>query len=251
MAFGDEMKRYLISFAYDATNYHGYQKQPNLITVQETIEKALTKINGGNKVVIHAASRTDKGVHAKNQKAHFDLSINVSCYKLKRAINSNLSNDIHINDVNEVDDNFHARYLSIKKEYCYILNMGEYNPTERNYVYQYNKELDINKIKVATNYFIGKHDFTSFVSAEETKEDKVREIYEASIKVEGQKLYFTFLGNGFLKYQIRNMVGTLIEVGNGKRNPEDIKRIIEAKDRTKAGKTAKPEGLYLMNVWYE
>ncbi len=245
------MKRYLISFAYDATNYHGYQKQPKLKTVQEIIENALMKINNNHKVVIHSASRTDKGVHALNQKAHFDLNINISCYKLKRAINSNLPKDIHVNDVKEVDNEFHARYRAIKKEYMYILNMGGYNPIERNYVYQYNKDLDVDKMMEAIKQFIGEHDFTSFVSAEETKEDKIRTICEASIKIKEQKIYFTFIGNGFLKYQVRNMVGTLIEVGNDKRNASDIKKILDFKDRTKAGKTAKPEGLYLINVWYD
>lgn len=245
------MKRYLISFAYNATNYHGYQKQPKLKTVQETIENALTKINNNQKVIIHAASRTDKGVHATNQKAHFDLNISISSLKLKRALNSNLPKDIHVNNVNEVDNEFHARYMTIKKEYMYILNMGEYNPIERDYVYQYNKDLDIDKMREAIKYFVGEHDFTSFVSAEEIKEDKIRTIYEASIKIEKQKIYFTFIGNGFLKYQVRNMVGTLIEVGNGKRNVKDIENILNLKDRTKAGKTAKPEGLYLMNVWYD
>ncbi len=104
--------------------------------------------------------------------------------------------------------------------------------------------------KEAIKYFVGEYDFTSFISAEEIKENKVRIIYEASIGEDNKKVYFTFIGNGFLKYQVRNMVGTLIEVGSGKRSPEDIKKIIEAKDRKKAGKTAKPEGLYLKNIWF-
>jgi tRNA pseudouridine38-40 synthase len=242
--------RYLISFAYDATNYYGYQKQPGLKTVQGTIEESLSKINNNKKVILHAASRTDKGVHALNQKAHLDIDVNITCYKLKRAINSNVPEDIHVNDVTLVDNNFHARYMAIKKEYLYILNMGEYNPIERNYVHQYNKLLDIDKINNAIKYFEGEHDYTSFVCAEDIKENNVRIIYEASVKMENNKLYFTFIGTGFLKYQIRNMVGTLIEVGNGKRLPEDIIKILESKDRRKAGKTAKAEGLYLVNVWY-
>lgn len=244
------MKRYLITFSYDATNYYGYQKQNGLNTIQEVMESALTKINNNKKVVLHSTSRTDKGVHALNQKAHLDLDVEITPYKLKRAINSNLPNDIHVIDAEEVDIEFHARYLSKKKEYLYILNMGEYNPIERNYVYQYGRTLDIDKMKEAIKYFVGEYDFTSFISAEEIKENKVRIIYEASIGEDNKKVYFTFIGNGFLKYQVRNMVGTLIEVGSGKRSPEDIKKIIEAKDRKKAGKTAKPEGLYLKNIWF-
>jgi tRNA pseudouridine38-40 synthase len=214
------------------------------------MESALTKINGNKKVVLHSTSRTDKGVHALNQKAHLDLDVEITPYKLKRAMNSNLPNDIHINDTEEVNNEFHARYLSKKKEYLYVLNMGEYNPIERNYVYQYGRNLDIDKMREAVRYLVGEYDFTSFISAEEVKENKVRIIYEASIKQENNKVYFTFIGNGFLKYQVRNMVGTLIEVGNGKRKPDDIKKIIEAKDRKRAGKTAKPEGLYLKNIWF-
>lgn len=244
------MKRYLITFAYDATNYHGYQKQPHLITVQQVMEEALTKINNNNKVVLHATSRTDRGVHAVNQKGHCDIGVDITCYKLKRALNSNLPNDIHVNDVEEVNDEFHARYMATKKQYIYTLNMGEYNPLERNYVYQYNKMLDVKSMKEALKYFEGQHDFTSFVCTEDLKEDNVRIIFDASIEEENQKLFITFTGTGFLKYQIRNMVGTLIEVGNGKRKPIDIKTILEAKDRRKAGKTAKPEGLCLVNIWY-
>jgi tRNA pseudouridine38-40 synthase len=149
-----------------------------------------------------------------------------------------------------VSNDFHARYLATKKEYLYILNIGEYNPIERNYVYQYNRLLDVEKINTAIKYFEGEHDFTSFVCTEDLKENNVRTIFEASVREEHNKLYFTFVGTGFLKYQIRNMIGTLIEIGNGKRLPADIIKILESKDRRRAGKTAKPEGLYLVNVWY-
>lgn len=245
------MKRYLIGFAYDATNYHGYQKQPRLRTVQEAIEDALTSINNNQKIIIHAASRTDRGVHALNQRAHFDMDIDITCFKFKRALNSTLPKDIHVNDVNEVDETFHARYDAVKKEYIYLINMGEYNPIERNYVYQYNSELDIDKMNNAIKYFIGEHDFTSFVSAEDVKEDKVRTIFDAKINKDGNKVCISFTGTGFLKYQVRIMVGNLIEVGNGKRDPKEIESMLIDKDRQKAGKTAKPEGLYLKNVWYE
>ncbi|MDD2470216.1 MAG: tRNA pseudouridine(38-40) synthase TruA [Bacilli bacterium] len=245
------MKRYLIRFSYDATNYYGYQKQPKLKTVQQALEDALTSINNNKKVIIHAASRTDRGVHALNQKAHFDLDVNITCYKLKRALNSKLTNDIHVNDAQEVDNTFHARYMASKKEYLYILNMGEYNPIERNYIYQYCKELNLAKMKEAIKLFKGEHDFTSFVSAEDLKENNIRTIYDADIVEENNKVYFTFIGSGFLKYQVRNMIGTLIEVGNGKREPADITKILNFKDRRKAGKTAKPEGLYLKDIWYK
>jgi len=245
------MKRYLICFSYDANNYYGYQKQPGLKTIQSNIEETLTDINNNSKVLINATGRTDRGVHALKQYAHFDLSMDITCYKLKLALNGNLPSDIHINSVSEVDSNFHARHMAIKKEYQYILNMGEYNPIERNYVYQYCKKLDVNKIKEAIKYFVGEHDFTSFISAKELKEDKIRTIFEARIDEIDNKLFITFIGSGFMKYQVRNMVGTLIEIGVGKRHPDDIKSILLSKDRVKAGITAEPQGLYLVDVWFQ
>lgn len=245
------MKRYLISFAYDATNYFGYQHQPHLITVQQKIEESLTSINSNKLIKIYAASRTDRGVHALNQKAHFDMDLNISLIKLKQALNSKLPSDIHVNSVKKVQEDFHARYHVVKKEYIYIINMGEYNPLERNYVYQYNKDLDVNKMREGLSYLIGTHDFKAFASAEDLKDNTVRTILKATLKKDKKKIYISFTGTGFLKYQVRSMVGTLIEVGVGKREPIDIKKIIDAKDRHKVGKTAKPEGLILKDIWYK
>lgn len=239
--------RYLITFSYDGSNYNGYQKQPNLRTIQSSIEDALKFINGLESVDIHASGRTDKGVHAINQKAHFDLNKNITLYKLKCALNTYTDKDIYIKNVEVVDASFHARYMVKKKEYIYKLNMGEYNPIERNYVYQYNKELNIEKMKNEIEYFKGTHDFSAFVNKEEKKESYVRTIYDASITKENNILIFRFIGNGFLKYQVRNMVGALIEVSTKNKT---IDYILKSKDRCSFGKTAGVEGLYLNNVEY-
>ncbi len=244
------MKRYLITFAYDGSNYNGYQRQPKLKTIQGEIEKALTKINGGKKVEIHASGRTDAKVHALNQKAHFDLKMQISCLKLKRALNSNVSSDIYIKEVKETNSDFHARYYVKAKEYIYIINTGEYNPIERNAIYQYNKKLNSKHIKKALKLLKGEHDFSAFASQEELKEDCVRKIYKAKLMIKGSNIILVFLANGFLKYQVRNMVGTLIEIGEEKRRSQDITNILISKDRKKAGKKAKPEGLYLSKVIY-
>ena len=175
--------RYLITFSYDGSNYNGYQKQPNLRTIQSSIEDALKFINGLESVDIHASGRTDKGVHAINQKAHFDLNKNITLYKLKCALNTYTDKDIYIKNVEVVDASFHARYMVKKKEYIYKLNMCEYR----------------------------------------------------------------FIGNGFLKYQVRNMVGALIEVSTKNKT---IDYILKSKDRCSFGKTAGAEGLYLNNVEY-
>lgn len=242
--------RYKITFSYDGSNFNGYQVQPNLRTVQGELEKAVSYLNKQTYTQVVASGRTDKGVHALSQTAHFDLNINNTLYKIKRGLNSNLPEDIHIIDVCEVDDNFHARFSVKKKEYIYKLNMGEYDPINRNYIYQYNKELDIDSMNEAIKYFLGTHDFTSFVPTEDLKEDPVRTIYKTNIKKDKDILEISFQADGFMKYQVRNMVGLLIAVGEGKKKPSDVEMIIKNKNRSQKFKTASPVGLYLKKVWY-
>lgn len=242
--------RFLIKFSYDGTNYNGLQTQPGLPTIQEELEHALTKVNASQKVTLVSAGRTDKKVHALCQCAHVDLNINITEAKLKRALNSNLPPDIHILSTEIVDNTFHARYNVKSKEYKYYLNMGEYNPIERNYVFQYNHNLNIKNIKKAIKYFLGEHDFRAFVTENKTKENCVRTITQATITTQNDTLIFTFHGTGFLRYQVRNMVGILIRVGENKLSPEDVEKILLSKDRTKSGKTAPAEGLYLTNIEY-
>lgn len=240
--------RFLIKFSYDGTNYSGYQKQPGLNTIEGKLEEALTKINNGVKTTITSTGRTDKKVHALSQYGHADIKVSITEYKLKRALNSNLPEDIHVIDTKIVNDNFHARYNVAEKTYKYIMNLGEYNPIERNYVFQYNYKLNINAMKKAIKYFKGTHDFRAFVTDNKEKENCIRTITETNIEEDNNKLTITFTGNGFMRYQVRNMVGILIKVGENKLEPNKIKEIIESKDRLKAGKTAPAEGLYLVDV---
>ncbi len=243
--------RFLIKFSYDGTNYNGFQKQPGLNTIEEEIEKALTKINDNKKARIVATGRTDKKVHALCQYGHTDIDVNITEKKLKRALNSNLPNDIHVIDAKIVSNNFHARYNVKEKTYKYLINLGEYNPLERNYVFQYNHSLNIDAMKEAIKLFEGKHDFRSFVTDNQEKENCIRTITFTNVEIKKDKLTITFTGNGFLRYQVRNMVGILIKVGENKILPSSISEILEAKDRTKAGKTAPPEGLYLTNIKFK
>ncbi len=243
--------RYLLQFSYDGTNYNGYQKQPGKNTIQEQLEIALYNVNNHKKTAIVATGRTDKGVHALCQYGHVDIDVEITPKKLKRALNSNLPNDIHIIDVKEVENSFHARYNVAKKEYKYYLNMSEYNPLERNYVFQYNHTLNIKAMQDAIKVFKGKHDFRAFVTENKEKENCIREITEAYIEEKNEKLIITFAGDGFLRYQVRNMVGILIRVGENKLSPADVEKILQSKDRTKSGKTAPAEGLYLTKVEYK
>lgn len=242
--------RYLIRFSYDGSNFFGYQKQINKRTIQGELESVLSRISK-TKVLVSASGRTDALVHALNQYAHFDLDINISCENLKKAFNSLLPDDIYVKKVIEVPKNFHARFNVIKKEYLYKINLGEFDPFNRNYIYQYNHELDVEKMKCAIKYFRGKHNFKSFTKSNTEVTDYNREIYDANIRVDANIMTINFIGNGFLRYMVRNMVGILISVGEGKTDPEEINEIFKAEDRTKAKKTAPANGLYLKDVYYD
>lgn len=243
------MTRYLIDFSYSGANFSGYQKQPGKRTVQNEIEKVLSSINN-NSVKLTSSGRTDALVNAIHQKAHFDLDKKIGAYKLNGALNSYLPDDIYVNSVTKVDNLFHARYMVKSKTYEYLINTGDYNPLLRTHVYQYCKPLNIRKMKKAVKYFIGKHDFTTFVSAEDKKEDKVREIYDASVDEKEGIIKITFKGSGFLKYQVRNMVGTLIKIGEEKVLPDIILSLLEKKDRKCAFLCAPAQGLTLTDVKY-
>ena len=242
--------RYLIKFSYDGTNFCGYQKQPQKRCVESELEKALYDINNHTKTKVIGAGRTDRGVHANCQCACFDITVDITLYKLKCALNSLLPEDIHVFSTEVVDKDFHARFMSKKKTYKYIINCGEYNPIERNYVYQYGKKLDVEKMKKEIKSFIGIHNFKPFVSEEAVKENYEREIYDAHIEEDGDKVIFYFTGNGFMKYQVRNMVGVLFKIGKGKLENGIVDKIFKDNSLSKCITTIKREGLYLDKIEY-
>lgn len=242
-----------MTFSYDGSDFCGYQKQPKGRTVQGELESVLKRINGDKAVSVVASGRTDAGVHAINQKAHFEMDNNIDCDKLLHSMNSMLPSDIYIRQLDEVSDNFHARFDAIGKEYIYQINMGEYNPLERKYVYQHNSKLDVVEMQRAMKYLEGTHSFRAFTKVDEEKDDYVRTLSQTNMLrdlKDVNKITLVFVGTGFLRYMVRNMVGTLIEIGEGKRRSEEIIDILKSEDRTLAGKTANSEGLYLRNVFY-
>lgn len=242
--------RYLMTFSYDGSNFYGYQTQNSKRTIQNEIEKQLTKINGNNKVHIYASGRTDRGVHAYNQKAHFDMPL-VNVEKIKNSLNKLLPEDIYIKYIESVSNDFHARFNVVKKEYIYKINLGKYDPLMRNYIYQLNEPLNVELLKEATTYLVGEHNFKSFTkTAENDLEDYIRTIYDIEINLNQNILEIKFIGSGFMRYMIRNMVGTLLEVGKAKIEPKKVLEILNSKDRTKALKTAPACGLYLNQVYY-
>ncbi len=245
--------RYFITFSYDGTMYKGLQKQPGEKTIQGELENVLTKINGNKEVVLSATGRTDAGVHALNQKAHFDLEKEYELSKLRDSINKMLPGDIYVKNVERVNDNFHARFDAKAKEYIYKINMGEYNPLEKNYVYQYNKRLDVSEMERALKYLEGEHNFKSFTKSTDEIQDYTRTIIQATLIRDVKnvnEIVISLMGDGFLRYMVRNIVGLLIEIGEGKRKSEEIYSILEAEDREAAGKTAPPNGLYLKDIFY-
>ena len=242
--------RYKITFSYDGSKFNGYQKQKGISnTIQGKIEEALKSINNGTSTKFTSSGRTDKGVSAYKQVGSCDIGVDITPYKLKRAMNSLLPDTIHVIDALEVDDDFHPRYMLKEKTYVYKVNTGEYNPIEKDYVCQLCKKLDINLLKEEIKDFIGEHDFTAFCSTQDRKENCVRTIFDAYIKEDGNYVYFTFKGNGFLKYMVRIMCGYLISVALGKTKPNNIKTYFKTKEKV-ATKTAAATGLYLEDVKY-
>ncbi len=243
--------RYKITFSYDGSNYLGYQEQPKLRTIQEQLNKALYEINNKQKTTVTSSGRTDKGVHALGQTAHIDLNINITPYKLKRAMNTLLPSDIHIIKTEEVNNEFHARYDTKYKTYKYLINTGEYNPINKNYQYQHNHKLNIKDMKKAIKYLKGTHDYRAFVTENVDKDNCVRTITKAKInKINKEEYEIVFTGTGFMKYQVRNMVGILLKVGTNKIKYNQVKEILESKTRGKYGSCAPAEGLYLVEVGY-
>lgn len=245
------MKRIKLTIAYDGTNYCGWQVQPNGITIEEVINKELSKLTGESIQVI-GASRTDSGVHAKGNVAVFDTETTIPAEKLSMALNQRLPEDIVIVKSEEVPLDFHPRYCNCSKTYEYhIINTRIPIPTERLTHYFVSYSLDFDKMRQAASYLVGEHDFASFCNIKSEVENTVRTITALDILTEGNRVTIRITGNGFLYNMVRIIVGTLIRVGRGFYEPEKVKEILEAKDRKAAGVTAPAHGLMLMEIQYK
>ena len=245
------MKRIKLTIAYDGTNYCGWQVQPNGITVEEVVNKALKKLTGEDIQVI-GASRTDSGVYALGNVAVFDTHTTIPPERISYALNQRLPEDIVIVKSEEVAEDFHPRYCDCSKTYEYhILNTRIPIPTKRLTNYFVSYDLDVEKMRKAAGYLIGEHDFVSFCNVRTDVEDTVRTVTELEILKDGEEITIRISGNGFLYNMVRIIVGTLIRVGRGFYEPEKVKEILEAKDRKAAGVTAPPHGLILAEIRYE
>lgn len=237
---------YLIKIAYDGSKFYGFQRLNEEVTVQKTLEEALTKINKQS-VVIKGAGRTDRGVHANCQCASFSLDINIDCDGLKKALNSLVEPYIYVKEVIEVSDDFHARFDVTKKRYVYKINLGEYNPIMNDYIYQCPYELDLDLMREVANLYLGAHDFRNFVSGERDNYECI--IYDIDFDIKDNILSITFEGKSFYRYMIRNLVGAMIEVARGKIDIGYVKEMIDSKEE-KTTFTAPANGLYLDFIDY-
>ena len=246
------MKRIFLIVSYDGTKYCGWQKQQNGITIEEVLNKAVSDLTGEDIEVI-GASRTDSGVHAMGNVAVFDTEMRMPAEKYSYAINQRLPDDIRVQYSCEVGDNWHPRKQNCFKTYEYtILNAKINNPLMRFYTYFCYLDLDVDKMREATSYFIGEHDFKSFCTATPQKKINTCRIIESiDIEQEEDLITIRICGNGFLYNMVRIIVGTLIKVATGVYPPEHIKEIIASRNRMEAGPKAPAEGLALLGIEYE
>jgi tRNA pseudouridine38-40 synthase len=251
------MRNIKITIAYEGTNFHGWQSQPGVATIQGAIHDAARKITQ-EKIVVHGASRTDAGVHALGQVAHFKTRSPLSATELQRALNALLPPAIRIVSAEEVGHDFHSRWQSQGKTYRYRIYRGKVLPPfDYGRVLHYPWPLDENAMSAAAREFEGEHDFTSFAASSGSEEDDrdrdmLRLIYSSEIIREHDRdeIAFVIRGKSFLRYMVRKIVGTLLEVGKGRLLPGDIPQVFEARDRSRSGPTVPPEGLYLVALDY-
>lgn len=244
------MRNLKLTIAYDGTNYHGFQRQINAITVQEVLENRLKKLFS-HPLKILIAARTDTGVHAYGQVISFQTDSSIPVDRICMASLRYLPEDIVVVKAEEVPLSFNARRSAIGKIYRYrLLNSFLPNPLEKNYSWHYHKDLDVEKMNEAMKKIVGTYDFSSFRAAGGAPMSPIRTIFSAECKKKDEIIEFEFFGSGFLYHMVRNLVGTIVDVGRNRFSLDDFQEILEAKDRKRAGRTAPAQGLYLISVKY-
>lgn len=243
-------KNFKLKISYDGTRYYGWERQPGKDTIQGKLEDVLSRLMGRS-IDVTGAGRTDAGVHARGMVANAVLDFDGGAEILRDYMNRYLPEDIVVTDVKEAGERFHARFLARTKIYTYTCFDGDVRPVFNRRYYTYIPEkLDVDRMQKAARFLVGEHDFKSFCGNPRMKKSTVRRIINIDIRRAKGYVYFTYEGTGFLQYMVRIMTGTLIEVGLGKREPEEMEKILLARDRRVAGYTAPPKGLCLMKVKY-
>ncbi|HBZ57486.1 MAG TPA: tRNA pseudouridine(38-40) synthase TruA [Syntrophobacteraceae bacterium] len=244
-------RNFRLVLEYDGTNYHGWQRQHGMLTVQEAVESRL-EIMLGNPIKVRASGRTDAGVHARAQEVNFYARTRLQPVEIQRGLNALLPDDIVILAAVEVEDSFHARFSARSKIYEYrILNRPVRSALERHYAWHIRRPLAIAPMLECLGTILGEHDFAAFMASGSEVRSTVRCLYRAELLLpDADHLLFVFEGNGFLRQMVRNLVGTIVEVGKGRLSPEDVRRILSSRDRRQAGMTAPARGLSLVRVVY-
>jgi tRNA pseudouridine38-40 synthase len=251
------MQNIKLTIAYDGSDFHGWQFQPEISTVQGAVQDALQQI-AQERITVHGASRTDAGVHALGQVAHFKTHSNLGATEIQSGMNAKLPHSIRIVEAEEVSQTFHSRWLAQAKTYRYRIARGPVLlPFDYRHAFHYPWPLDETAMDAAAAEFTGEHDFTTFAASSGSEEDDqerdmVRVIHSSEFRREigRNEIDYIVRGKSFLRYMVRKMVGTLIEVGRGKLAPGDIPKLFEARDRSRSGPTVVPEGLYLVAIEY-
>src|SRR5499427_168340 len=244
------MRTVKLTIAYDGTGFVGWQRQETGESIQGLIEDALAKIDGGL-VTLHGAGRTDAGVHALAQVASARIGASLDDDTLERALNANLPPAIRVNAVESVPDDFHARFSATGKTYEYrIWNGPAIPPFIRLYAWHVPQPLDVMKMNDAARAIVGEHDFAAFQGTGSRTHSTVRRVRSAAWRADGSAVTFEISGEGFLRHMVRSLAGTLVEVGHGRRPAGDLARLIAAPERADAGRTAPPQGLFLVSVLY-
>jgi tRNA pseudouridine38-40 synthase len=245
------MQNYRITIEYDGTNYHGWQRQTDDRTIQGTIEAALSTMTGED-VALIGSGRTDAGVHALGQVANFRTARTLVPQAFQAGLNSLLHDDIVITNCALADQAFHARYDVKTKTYCYhILNRPLPQAIGRQYAWHIRKSLDLEAMRRATAHILGSHDFKAFEGTGSPRSNTIRRVERAQwSRSTPENLIFEIEADGFLRYMVRNLVGTLVDIGLGKKSSDDLGAILQARDRAHASATAPPHGLFLLNVTY-
>lgn len=248
------MTRYKLTIAYEGTEYSGWQIQPNASSIQEHIQKAIKVFLHSDEIILIGSGRTDAGVHALAQIAHFNYDHEFDHERFLYAMSGMLPPDIRVKTIDKVSNDFHAQYSAIGKEYHYHIYLDRVmDPFKRRYCWHVYRRLDLDLLKKGAGYFVGKHDFTSFANEAHSgsaARNPVRTLHRVDpIEVEGG-IRIEFEGDGFLYKMVRNIVGTLVDVASGRYPPEEIVKIFESKDRRIAARAAPPHGLFLVKVVY-
>lgn len=245
------MKNIMLIIEYQGTNFSGWQRQIEKRTVEEEIENTLKKVTKED-IKLIGSGRTDAKVHALGQVANFKTKSTIPASRFKYILNTKLPEDITIRESKEVDLDFHSRFSAKAKKYKYLIYNNKIpSALYRNFSYHISRDINIEKMKDASKEFIGTHDFASFKGRRSVVKDTIRTIYKIDIVKNKDLIEITIIGKSFLRYMVRIIIGTLLEVGYGNLNKEDIGEIISSKNRIKAKKTADPQGLFLVEVYYD